>query len=329
MIYIDYQGGAHGNFLEFVCNKYLAGVLCNDSPFNELGAAHAKTYHTDKKFNRGHYSDFRGVKTQLQDSKIISVQITTDDLLPLQSISLLRTGNHNIDPDQLEVGTYHKLNNTDYRWMLDNIIHSFFETQIQDSYNAVRDPSWPQISCMDDFLHLPDWIQQECFNIHALRLLQLDQDRPDCPRYVLREFFKIGFRDPQQAGFIQQQEKMVYDVSNNVLVFPFSCFYDTEQFMSQILRIAQWSQYSLQNEKDLLQLHNEFLKRQPYKHSKSFCDAIIDQILRGEFFDLPKLDLMQESYICGQLEKHFGRELPADQVKWFENSCEILDLLVK
>ena len=27
MIHIDFQGGAHGNYLEFVCNKFLASVF--------------------------------------------------------------------------------------------------------------------------------------------------------------------------------------------------------------------------------------------------------------------------------------------------------------
>lgn len=50
MIYIDFQGGAHGNYLEFVCNKFLANVSCNESPFNTLGASHSKGYIGEKKF---------------------------------------------------------------------------------------------------------------------------------------------------------------------------------------------------------------------------------------------------------------------------------------
>lgn len=329
MIYIDFLGGAHGNFLEFVCNKYLAKVPCNYLPFNQLGSSHKKKYHTDKKFTSGHYSDYHGVRTDLYNSKIISINITIHDILPLQSISLLRAGDYNLDNDQLEVNTYNKLNNNDYRWMLDNIISTFFTNQIKDSYNCVRDSSWPLVTNMLEFRALPLWIQTECKDLHNLKLLELTKDAPDCPRYVLREFFKIGFRDPWQSGFISQQEKMVYDISNDILSFPFSCFYETLQFVSEIKRTAKWSGYELDDEHGLFELHKEFLQRQPYKHSKIFCDTIINRIINHETFNFPKLDLMQESYILGILEQHFDKELPLLQNQWFDNSREILDLIVK
>jgi hypothetical protein len=52
MIYIDFVGGAHGNYLEFICNKFLAGVDCNELPFNALGASHDKGYKGEKQFHR-------------------------------------------------------------------------------------------------------------------------------------------------------------------------------------------------------------------------------------------------------------------------------------
>ncbi len=108
--------------------------------------------------------------------------------------------------------------------MLDNIIVNFFQTQVQDSYNAVKDSSWPNISSLKEFCNLPDWIQDECLNKHNLTFLQLDSDNPDCPRYILREFFKIGFQYPEQSGFITQQKKMIYDSSSDVKIFTFGSF---------------------------------------------------------------------------------------------------------
>jgi len=329
MIHIDFQGGTHGNYLEFVCNKFLAGVACNDSPFNKLGASHAKLYHSEKQFQGWHYTDFRGVKTDLLDSKIISIQIEPDDLLPLQSVSLLRAGDWNIDNDQLEVNTYHKLNNEDYEWVLDNLIVSFFRTQLQDSYNAVKDPSWPEINFMADFDLLPEWITSECINQHNLKLFEFDADHPDCPRHILREFFKIGFRDPDQSGFMVRQKKMIYDSSNDITVFPFSSFYNTEQFLSQIQRIGIWCGLELKQVQSVLELHQQFLERQTYKNSKKFCDELIQRICDQGVFELPKLDLMQESYISGQLENHYDCELPTDQIEWFTNSRQILDFFIK
>jgi hypothetical protein len=327
MIYIDYIGGAHGNYLEFICNKFLAGVDCNELPFNAIGSSHDKGYQTEKKFQAWHYFEYHGVKTELYDSKIVSIQIDYDDLLPLASISLLRAGDRNIDNRQLEIDTYHKLNNIDYKWVLENIINSFFQTQVKDSYDAVKDSSWPDIYSIDDFNLLPEWIRAECINLHHLKLFRLDSDHPDCPRHILREFFKLGFQHPEQAGFITQQQKMVYDSSNDTMIFPFSSFYNTNEFVNQIQLIAQHTGYTLENIQQLVELHQEFLTRQPYKDSKKFCDTLITRICNNEFFNLPDLDLMQESYISAKLEIHYNKALPVDQEEWFTNSKQILKII--
>jgi hypothetical protein len=323
VIYIDFQGGAHGNYLEFVCNKFLAGVLCNESPFNKVGASHSQGYIGDKKFQRGHY--FEKSEIKFIDSKIISIQINYDDLLPLSSISLLRAGDYDIDNDKLEINTYHKFNNQNYKWVLENLIKNFFQTQIQDSYYAVKDDSWPNVSSINEFNNLPKWILDECKNVHNLKFLQLNDQNPHCPRYVLREFFKIGFRYPDQSGFITQQKKMIYDSSNDVWVFPFRSFYSLQEFLDQIRLIGKWYELPLQNLSELEKLHEQFLAKQPYKDSKKFCDQLIKKIHQKELFVLPKLDLLQESYISGELEKYYDCELSTERVEWYKHSKEILE----
>ena len=132
MICIDFQGGAHGNYLEFVCNKIVG--ITTGTPFNSLGAAHNKHYIGKKIFHADHFSYW---PIPFLTDKIISIQITVDDLLPLQQVSLLRAGNYNYDNNQLEIDTYNKLNIIDYRPVLDTLINGFFKNQIQNSYNAV------------------------------------------------------------------------------------------------------------------------------------------------------------------------------------------------
>lgn len=326
MIYIDFQGGAHGNYLEFVCNKFLGNVPTQGDPFNSLGASHSKQYLDKTKFLAAHYFEFRGKKTIIKNSKIISIQITPDDLLALASISLLRAGDHNINNDQLEVDTYNKWHNRNYQWVLDTLISNFFQSQVSKSYNAVKDLSWPSINSMEDFKNLPNWIQEECLTQHNLELLDLSPESPNCPRYILREFFKLGFKYPEQAGFITQQEKMVYDISNDVYIFPFRCFYDTEKFIQQLAELSNWLNYKLISIEELLVLHAKFLEKQPYKHSKNLCDDLIKKILANEHFDFPPLDLLQESYLTAKLELYYNIELPNNNI-WFQHSQPIIEFI--
>jgi len=326
MIYIDFQGGAHGNYLEFVCNKFLANVTTSGDPFNRLGASHSKIYLDEKKFGAGHYFDYQGKKTVIKNSKIISIQITPDDLLLLSSISLLRAGDYNIDNNQLEINTYNKWNNVDYKWVLDNLLTNFFHMKIQESYNAVKDPSWPVVTNFENFKKLPQWIQDECNNIHNLQLLELTPESPNCPRPVLREFFKMGFKYPEQAGFMTQQQKMTYENSNDVWIFPYAYFYDTDLFKQELAKIAHWCGYNFLPGTKFTDLHDKFLQRQPYKDSKKFCDQLLAKVFNNELFEFPNLDLFQESYLTAQIELQYNVELPNTNA-WFVNSQEILNVV--
>ena len=297
MIHIDFQGGAHGNYLEFVCN-IMAGVSVNGLPFNQLGAAHNKLYTSEKIFYCGHYSYDQ---TPFVYDKIVSIQFTQDDLLPLQQISLLRAGDYGYDNDQLEINTYHKFNNSNYQWVLDNIVTSFFSNQIQQSYDAVKDATWPNITTLEDFKNLPTWIQEECLDQHNLQLLELTAASPDCPRHVLREFFQIGFEHPAQSGFIARQQDVVYSCPQQVYMFPFGCFYQMDQFLNELDQLACWAQINYNCQHQIQQVHTEFLMRQPYKNSKSKCDDIIATIQRGNSVEMPKLDLLEQAYINAKL----------------------------
>lgn len=326
-VYIDFQGGSHGNYLEFICNKFLADVPCNGDPFNHLGASHNKQYRGTKKFIADHYSNYRGKKTELENSKIISIRICNDDLLPLSSISLLRAGDYNIDNNQLEINTYHKWNNSDYRWVLDNLIDSFFNNQVQHSYNAIKDTSWPDVDSIDDFKKLPIWIQEECLVKHNLKLLELTEESPDCSRDILREFFKLGFKYPEQSGFMKGQDQMLYHPSNDVHIFSFNSFYNTKSLHYELIKISKWiNRYNYRPMPEVTELHNKFLKRQPYINSKNFCDLLLEQIKNKEQFAFPKLDLLQESYLTARIELNYNIELPNNDI-WFTHSQEILNYI--
>lgn len=37
-----------------------------------------------------------------------------------------------------------------------------------EQYNLIKDPTWPSVGVLDDFIKLPQWIQDECTNIHKI-----------------------------------------------------------------------------------------------------------------------------------------------------------------
>jgi hypothetical protein len=84
-------------------------------------------------------------------------------------------------------------------------------------------------------------------------------------------------------------------------VFPFASFYNTEQFVEQIDTIIKWANLVAIDISDIVQLHKEFLTKQPYAYSKQKCDQIVQQCVTNDNFDLPTVTLIEESYINAQL----------------------------
>ena len=301
MIQIDFQGGAHGNYLEFVLNS-MCGVTEDQLPFNIAGASHSKRYVDKKVFYAGHYS-YLGKDLA---NKVVSIQIDIIDLLPLCQISLLRAGDYGYDNNKLEFDTYNKLNNPNYKWVLDKLIDGFFKHQIQTSYNNVREPTWPDVTSLQEFEQLPDHIRKECKDVHKLELFELSAQYPDCSRSILREFFQIGFENTAQQGFMYLQRTMLNYGDRDVYIFPFACFYNTDKFIEELKQVAHWAGITYNNYNNTIHLHQEFLKRQPYAHSKTRCDAIVQDIIHNRETETAR-DLLEEAYINAQLKK-YGHE---------------------
>ena len=276
---IDFVAGSHGNFLEFVCNKFLGKLDINFSPFNELGSSHVKTqsYLDNQVFRADHYVLNRYELTK----KVIKITFEPDDLLALSSVCFLRAGETNIDINSLEQNTFFKLNN------------EFYKNLIEEINNA-----YPKIT--------------------------LSEQSPHCPRYILREFFKFGFRDYHTHGLLLKLKKMNYGLDHQVVDFAFKNFYNTEMFVDQIKALAKWYGTNIKNVDELVELHQQFLDKQIFKNSKIQADSVIDAVQQRKEILIPGLSLLQESYINGVLERMYNIEMPFAQPVYFSNTNEII-----
>lgn len=300
---IDFVAGSHGNYLEFVLNKLVLGeVVAEDTPFDSTGASHQKFLSTDRKYFRcAHWFQRGGSKSK----RVISISFTANDLLPLMSVSLLRAGNRNIDPHNLEKDTFGKLNNAHYHSIIDELNRSYGNL---DSYNAIKADSWPNIDSLDEFKNLPQHIQDECNRKFEYPLFELSANNPNCPRNILREFFKIGFNNTALNGFMVEQGKMKYSESQKVFYFPFEFFYNTDKFVSAIEEVKGFFDLTV-NEFDMRSLHEQFLERQIFKNSKTQADLIVDKINNSIDGEIGILSVLQEAYINSQVEQQFKKTL--------------------
>ena len=336
-IYIDHIGGAHGNYLEFICNKFRLNVKKEDvdfRPFKENGTAHFSTpqYNKSKLFTLADslwvdgnpiYNKFK----ECTNSTIIYIKINPDDLLTFMQISLLRAAESGIDSDELEINTFSKLqlpshSNVTFK----HLKEFFFNDTITDDYNAVKDKKWPAINSIEEYYALPSVILNECEVVHKITPITLSETTPNCPRKTLREFFTYGFMDTSNHGILKRQNDLLNSntyQNNKVYEFKYNTFYDVNLFKNELIKLFDFLNITLAINDDFYKIHNEFLSRQPYKNSKFKCDNIVRNILTSDNNIVLKLSLLEESYVSAIIETATGKPMYINDDRYFRDTNEI------
>jgi hypothetical protein len=109
---------------------------------------------------------------------------------------------------------------------------------------------------------------------------------------------------------------------------PFAAFYDYNRLATNLQQI--YAHYNIDAIIDLTHLktlHDSFLSKIPYRNIKKQGDEIIDATLALKNLTIPKLSLLQESYINANLEIRVGREMPFDQDVYFTSTQDIIKYL--
>ena len=152
----------------------------------------------------------------------------------------------------------------------------------------------------------------------------LDTQAPSIDRYVLREFFKFGFRNPDCNGYWIKQQQMIYPAESQVFYVDFDSFYNIDRLTTTIRQLETFVGRTFDFSPEFYQEHERFLSFIPYHNHKSTCDQIVQAVLDGKDIVVPPLTLFQESYINGTLERLFQREMPYHQPDYFTSTKDML-----
>ncbi len=121
MIYIDFFGGLHGNFIAYVINsldkKFDRSIL----PFTDSGTSH-------KPYNKtlaiaDHYTIFN--LPVPPDAMKLSITADIDDCLLVNLLSLGRAGDFNFDLRNFNINFYDQIKNTTFADLADNIQRAY------------------------------------------------------------------------------------------------------------------------------------------------------------------------------------------------------------
>ena len=152
-----------------------------------------------------------------------------------------------------------------------------------------------------------------------------DNSNGSIPRNILREFFKFGFFDPTINGYWKKQQQMQYTIP--VFVFKFKAFYNYNLFVSTLKELQNFIGLPFKFNEELETLHKKFLTLIPYVGHQEQCNNIISAVQSEENQIIPPLSMLQESYINGQLENIYKKEMPFHNLKYFTSTKDVLQYL--
>lgn len=154
--------------------------------------------------------------------------------------------------------------------------------------------------------------------------LKVDQKNCSIPRNILREFYKFGFKNPEDNGYWLKLQELVYPDNKKIIYFDFCDFYSQNQFIQALKKVEEFVELKFNFDESLLDLHAKFLSLNSYISHKSQCDQIVFYIQQRLHKDIPKLTLFQESYINACLENIYKKEMPFHDLTYFTSTKDVL-----
>ena len=158
--------------------------------------------------------------------------------------------------------------------------------------------------------------------------LTVDKKNPSIPRNVLREFYKFGFANPDINGYWLKQQEMHYSLDTDVFYFDFANFYNINKFVTALKELERFVDMEFKFNNSFYNLHSKFLSNITYTTNKDQCDQIIQAVIDQIDINVPKLTLFQESYINGQLENYYKKEMPFHNLNYFTSTKDMLQYII-
>lgn len=302
MIYIDFVPGTHGQYLAYACNRYFTESYYLDSfeLYDNLGRAHRSSteFIANKTFDAQHLFELDD-NTNF-GSKIIRITFESDDMFYLTDRYLTKAGAYTVEIDNLTHNTYQKLNNEQHRPILDNLINGWCH---------------------------PQWLSQtkQAFiqQLGVCSLTRLDELYPDCPEWILREFYKINF-DSQSNGLTQRLRKFAPEVA--VFYFPLRCILDAKGFIDKMIELAAWLEVDIYSIGNLIKEHSHFLRLQSISRDQQ-TTSIGTALIAGINRDITHFDWLQQAWVWHKAEWIFEQRLTNVPQTFYNNTNEILEAL--
>lgn len=153
----------------------------------------------------------------------------------------------------------------------------------------------------------------------------LDLAQSTVPKFLMRDFYKLSFLDPDKNGFIELDTKLRNNLPKKTFCFPVSSFWDKTKFFMTMKQADEYLQLNLDISDE--NVFDEFATGLNFIDTKDRALDVIKAIDENRDLDIKDLDVVEQAFISAWLEKKFEYIVVPVCNQFFHSTSEILEWL--
>ena len=153
----------------------------------------------------------------------------------------------------------------------------------------------------------------------------IDLTKNSIPKFLMRDFYKLSFIDPDKNGFIIADKVLRENKPSNTFEFPISCFWDKDKFFSTLKQASE--QLNLNLDLTDKTIHDSFMGRLNFYNTKHRASDVIQAIQDKQDIDIQNLDTVEQAYVSAWIEKNHKFVIVPLCNQFFRSTDEIFSWL--
>ena len=181
------------------------------------------------------------------------------------------------------------------------------------------DVSTDMITTTKDFLDAFAW------KTKFKKYYNLDLPQDKVPKFLMRDFYKLGFLDPNKNGFVERDKKLKNHLPSNTFCFPVSSFWDKDKFFETMQQASDHLDLAL----DLSDrtVHDKFIDGLNFFETKDRVHDVIRAIQNNQNIDISTIDVVEQAYVSAWLENNNEFVIVPLCDQFFQTTGEIVNWL--
>lgn len=147
----------------------------------------------------------------------------------------------------------------------------------------------------------------------------------EIPKYILRDFLKLCFLNPDKDGFIDKQNRYLKELPKKTLFFPVGAFWDKDKFFKEIDILNKKLDLKLildEKSEDIFTIFQNGIKEFT---TKNRSNEIIDFLKNKKDYEISNIDVVEQAYISAWIEQNYRFITIPNTNYFFQNNKEIID----